>query len=270
MAIFRYLEDLAARSLAKSALLSKFAVKVRNQASRVIAYHLGESPHPERNGEFELLRCLAPHVRTFIDVGANVGSWSQFMMDHSSAEGYLFDASAQCANALRLRFQGQRFAIKESAVSDFNGFSRFAEEAGFGETSSLADAASNSTGSEIRYRMVPVTTLDAEFPAPVSIDLLKIDTEGFDLKVMKGATSLLSRTRFVQFEYNSSWVYAGSSLYEAQLFCAELGFTIYLVRSTGIHPFRRDFWGEYFGYSNFFLCRQTDVDIVRSLLRDPI
>jgi hypothetical protein len=102
------------------------------------------------------------------------------------------------------------------------------------------------------------------------IDFLKIDTEGFDLKVLKGGASMLARTRFVQFEYNSRWVYAGSSLYEAIHFMPELGFSMYLVRSTGLHPFRYEFWRDYFGYSNFFLCRPEDLEIVRPLLRGPI
>jgi len=270
MKMFRWLEDWAARCAARSSLLAKLAVKVRNQSNRVIAYHLGQSAHWDTNGEFALLECVTPYVKTFIDVGANVGEWSQFMMDQGATQGYLFDASAQCAAALRTRFQGRNCTVKEAAVSEAVGTAQFAEEEGFGETSSLTSSPTPDSHGEVRYRTVPVTTLDAEFPAPATIDFLKIDTEGFDLKVLKGAASLLARTRFVQFEYNSSWVYAGSSLYEAIHFLPELGFSMYLVRSTGLHPFRYEFWRDYFGYSNFFLCRPEDLEIVRPLLRGPI
>ena len=117
-----------------------------------------------------------------------------------------------------------------------------------------------------------VATLDTEFPASEArrIDFLKIDTEGYDLKVMKGAVDLLSRTRFLQFEYNSFWISVGSSLAEANRFLADLGFSVVLVRSTGLHPVRYEFWNDYFRYSNFFAYRQADHELVRGLLRDPI
>jgi FkbM family methyltransferase len=166
MITFRWLEDWAARFVAKSSLLAKMAVKVRNQSNRVIAYHLGQSAHSDANGEFALLDCVAPHVRTFVDVGANVGEWSEFMLDRGATQGFLFDASAQCAVALKARFQGRNCIVKEAAVSEAVGTAQFAEEAGFGETSSLAGSPAPDSRGEISYRTVPVTTLDAEFPAP--------------------------------------------------------------------------------------------------------
>jgi FkbM family methyltransferase len=270
MNTFRWAEDWAARTVARSTLLSKLAVKVRNQSDRVIAYHLGQSAHWDANGEFALLECLLPEVKAFVDVGANVGEWSQFMMDHGAVQGFLFEPSAQCAQALRTRFAEMKCVVKEAAMSDSVGTAQFAEECGCGETSSLIKSPTQEERGNVHTRTVRVTTLDAEFPAPAMIDFLKIDTEGFDFKVLKGASSLLERTRFVQFEYNASWVYAGSSLYEAIQFLPSLGFSMYLVRSTGLHPFRYEFWGDYFGYSNFFLCREADLDVVRPLLRAPV
>jgi FkbM family methyltransferase len=55
------------------------------------------------------------------------------------------------------------------------------------------------TGMVGEEREIPVTTLDQllnenEFPAPIG---LKIDTEGFELEVIEGASRLLERTLFV-------------------------------------------------------------------------
>ena len=58
-------------------------------------------------------------------------------------------------------------------------------------------------------RRVPVTTVDNELSARgwQDVDFLKIDTEGYDLNVLLGASDLLARkgVKVVQFEYNATW-----------------------------------------------------------------
>ncbi len=265
----RALENSVQRLLAKSRTAAKLAVKIRNQADCVIAYHLGESTNSEQNGEFALVEHLSSNVKTYIDVGANIGAWSECMVKHASCNGFLFEPSGQCVKVLKERFRERNVVIRDVAVSDQIGTAQFAEERNCGEKSSLSETRADS--GSIQYREVLVTTLDTEFAAPeLRIDFLKIDTEGYDLKVMKGATNLLSRTRFLQFEYNSYWIAVGSSLSEASRFLSKLGFSIFLVRSTGLHPLRYEFWNDYFRYSNYFACRSADLEVVRPLLRDPI
>lgn len=264
------LQDSIHRFLAKSQAAARLAVKIRNQANCVIAYHLGETANSNENGEFSVIEHLSSYVNTFIDVGANVGEWSDHMLKHSSANGFLFEPSTLCVSRLQERFRNNPVVIRPVAVSDIIGTAMFAEENDYGEGSSLAEARNDK---QAQLKEVRISTLDAEFPAAGdinSVDFLKIDTEGYDLKVMKGATALLARTRFLQFEYNSHWVSVGSSLSEASRFLRGLGFSLFLVRSTGLHPMCYEFWNDYFRYSNFFACRPADYDCVRSLLRKPI
>jgi hypothetical protein len=47
---------------------------------------------------------------------------------------------------------------------------------------------------------VPVTTLDALFPDLLHCDLLKIDVEGAELAVLRGASRLLKKTRQILIE----------------------------------------------------------------------
>jgi FkbM family methyltransferase len=267
--MLRAVENSVHRLLARSNVASAVAVKIRNQANCVIAFHLGETANSDKNGEFALVRHLAPHTKVFIDVGANVGSWSHYVLAHSSAKGFLYEPSLQCFAALKDRFRNSNIEIRNVAVSDSPGFSLFAEEENFGETSSLA--ASRKSGDTTRTRSVPVVTLDQDFASTdLPIDFLKIDSEGYDLKVLKGAAALLSRTRFLQFEYNSYWIPVGSTLADARRFLDSLGFSLYLIRSTGLHPLRYDFWNDYFRYSNYFACRPADIGIIRPLIKQPI
>jgi hypothetical protein len=102
------------------------------------------------------------------------------------------------------------------------------------------------------------------------MDYVKIDTEGFDLKVIQGALGLLSRTRFLQFEYNAHWLFAGSSLYQAFSILRDQGFEVYLIRNTGLHPLQYEVWGDYFRYSNYFACRAPDSAHIQPLIREAI
>jgi FkbM family methyltransferase len=266
--MMKSLQNSVHRLLGKSPMAAKLAVKLRNQANCVIACHLGETPDPKGNGEFMLVEHLGPCVSTFIDVGANIGEWSEQMLKHSNSKGFLFEPSSLCVRRLEERFRNRDVVIRGAAVSDEAGTALFAEEDHCGEGSSLAEARDND---DARRREVTVTTLDTEFAdSGYQCDFLKIDTEGYDLKVMKGAVSLLSRTRFVQFEYNSHWISVGSSLAEATRFLAGLGFSIFLVRSTGLHPLRYEFWSDFYRYSNFFACRPADLDRLRALIRPAI
>ena len=79
--------------------------------------------------------------------------------------------------------------IVNAAVGDQSGEMPFFEEEGSGETSSLAPGVRLAPGIE---RTVPVTTLDEELAQSRSrtVDFCKVDAEGFDLRVMKGARSL--------------------------------------------------------------------------------
>ncbi len=65
------------------------------------------------------------------------------------------------------------------------------------------DDSQNRVDPEISEGNVPMETLDhlfSEETLPGSLDLLKIDVEGFELPVLKGALKLLRRTRCVLFE----------------------------------------------------------------------
>jgi FkbM family methyltransferase len=269
----KYVQNAAHHLLSKSSVTTKLCVKLRNQANCVIAYHLGESPDSSQNGEFALLDCVAPHCETFVDVGANVGNWTKYFIQRAQKPscGYLFEPSVQCAEQLKREFRGQNITIQNIALADSQGEAMFAEIENFGEHSSLLPH--EGVGEAKKFHLVPVSTLDDEMGNRVKfIDFLKIDTEGFDLKVMRGAGKLLGggRIRFLQFEYNAPWLGAGSSLIEAINYLSEFGYKAYLIKSSGIHPINYSIWGDYFRYSNYFACRDEHLSAAASLIRSKI
>ena len=115
-------------------------------------------------------------------------------------------------------------------------------------------------GSEqCRVEEVRLTTLD-EFcrdEGLASISLLKIDAEGHDIEVLKGALDLLGRGRIrvIQFEYNHRWIVARHFLRDAFQLLEPLGYQLGKVTPMGVEFYRA--WHrelETFHEANYVAC----------------
>lgn len=164
-----------------------------------------------------------------------------------------FEPSDSAAHRLAERFrQEPRVEIVRVAVADAPGRRSFFQEPDAGETSSLARE--NTTGRAQR-RVVDVTTIDAEAERMGidRVDMLKVDCEGFDLAVLRGAERLLGagRVRLIQFEYNEPWRHAGATLSAALALLIRHGYGIRAVTPNGPREFDYAGFGETFTYANF-------------------
>jgi hypothetical protein len=131
--------DLLHRTLSKSSICSRACAKIRNQANCVVGYHLGESADGSKNGEFHLIDVLAPSCNTFVDVGANVGNWTEHFLRKKTATGFLFEPSQQCISVLEAKFKDKPITLRNVAVGDYSGFISFVEEENCGEGSSILE-----------------------------------------------------------------------------------------------------------------------------------
>jgi FkbM family methyltransferase len=260
--------------LGRSEIATRLAVLFRNQCQGIIKYHLGESPNASGNGEEWLIRLVAPSARTFVDVGANVGAWSKRFTEHMAAgcKGLLFEPSASASARLVETFKAQPgIQVVASALSDSPGETTFWEEPDSGETSSLVQGFSNP---KAIGRTVRVTTLDRELAAREwsHVSFVKIDAEGFDLHVLRGAAQALrSQTiEMLQFEYNAPWAAAGSTLGEAYRLLAACDYEIFLLKSTGLYTLNYDRYGEYYRYSNFVAASPSGQTRLRDAVRGVI
>jgi Methyltransferase FkbM domain len=132
------------------------------------------------------------------------------------------------------------------------GSSVFFEEPGGGETASLVAGVSRA---DAIPRTVEVSTVAAAVHEArlEHVDVLKIDAEGADLAVLRGAEPLFAERRVgaVQFEYNWSWAAGGATLGGALSFLERFGLTCFVVRLDRLEPFSYARYGEYFGLTNF-------------------
>lgn len=247
--------DRLQRAAARWPTAVRAAEKLRNQAEAIMGYSLAETPHAEENGERLLLEMVAERIESFVDVGANVGDWSDLIVAGvaQAAEGLLFEPNPAAAARLRKRFSGNpRVEVIEVALSDKIGRARFSQEANCGEASSLVNAPRDPAFTSID---VDTATLDGVLRGKrwSHVDFLKIDAEGHDFNVMVGARDLLARraVRFLQFEYGGFWAKNGSTLGRAIDFLSEFGYETRVITPRGPRQYLYETFREFYRYCNF-------------------
>ena len=244
--------DYVQRAFGRFALTTSLAVRVRNQANAVIAYRIARSHNLETSGEKWLAGVVSVPHSVFVDVGANRGEWTSMWLaaDPTPALGVLFEPSASAIQALRPILEANlSLRLVTKGVSDEPGRLPFLEEPDAGEQSSFV----HPSVSELAPVLRDVTTLDIELSDVPRIHFLKIDVEGLDLHVLRGARTLLARRAVdvIQFEYGRAWAAAGSTLAGAFSLLNRFGYETYLLRPDGLWRFDCHKYGEFFGYANF-------------------
>lgn len=155
-----------------------------------------------RQWDPELLRVAGRLVRPadcVWDVGANVGLFAMAARHHSGAGGKVvaMEADHDAVSLLfaTARHSGDGLTVLPIAVSDEDGFVRFAIAKRARAANAIEGFGSTQTGGVLETRTLPSRSLDSlidHFPAP---NVLKIDVEGAELAVLRGASRLLAHSR---------------------------------------------------------------------------
>jgi len=174
---------------------------------------------PATNGEYWLVDQMLPLVppdSLVLDIGAYEGEWTAYVLRAASVLGrslhlIAFEPSTTTRSMLANRFaHEQRVEVLGTALSAESGHAFFyANFAGSG-TSSLHAASGD------QQERVAVTTLD-DFLGQRQVRQIafaKIDVEGSDALVLKGARRTLAagQIELLQFEYNWRWLLNSMSL----------------------------------------------------------
>ena len=257
----------AYRRLARSRRVARAAVGGRNIQNALLAQPLAHGIEAERNRDAPLANPALADDRLVFDVGAHVGDWTGAARAAAPAleRVVAYEPTRAGAEQLRGRFSGEpRVEIVEAAVSDSAGEMTFYEEPGVGEGSSLLAGHSRPDAVESR---VAVVTVDDELERLGSerIDFLKIDAEGFDLHVLRGAAGALERhaVGVIQFEYNEPWLQALALL-------SGHGYETFLLKASGLHPYDMPTYGELFAYANFVAFAPGRSAAFAQMVRPPL
>jgi FkbM family methyltransferase len=153
----------------------------------------------------ELLRVTSALVKrndTVWDIGANVGLFAKSAAYLAGPEGRVIAIEPDTDAQVLLN---RTFAVREPeeatvivvpvAVSDHVGWETFSISMRARASNSLLGFGSSSTGGVLENRTVSTVTLDsllAQFPPP---NVMKIDIEGAEAKVMRGGEKMLETVR---------------------------------------------------------------------------
>lgn len=192
---------------------------------------------------FELITNDAP---VLIDVGAHVGEYTaRFLARFHDGRAYCFEPVQAHFDLLQEAVRHEnRAELLQYALSDFEGEATIYRDA---EVSGLASLSKRrldhlSISMDIE-ESAKVTTLDA-FASQRGldhVDLLKLDVEGHELKVLQGATELFAshRVEMVQFEFGGCNLDTRTNLQDFYSFMARYGFCMYVITRYGLQRIER-------------------------------
>lgn len=136
-----------------------------------------------------------------VDVGAHEGKLLNHMLQYAPAgDHWAFEPLPVMAQALQRSHPTVH--VRQSAVSDYSGRARFAHIKDLPARSALHKPGKSEDTARADVFEVEVTTLDKVLPDDYVPSLIKIDVEGAELAVLRGAARLLESARpLVVFEH---------------------------------------------------------------------
>lgn len=205
------------------------------------------------------------------DVGANQGDWTLALMEtfekagrnSDRLEAHVFEpvptTHERLTKCLNIRRRGN-VHINSVAASDRTGTLDMVLMSDTGGTNSLVyDKAM--VRQALGFVSVPVTTIDlyCKGAGIEHIHILKCDTEGHDLSVLRGATYMLGSGRIdvFQFEYNHRWIAARAFLKDVFDLIENFPYLLGRITPTGVEIF--DSWHpelERYYQSNYAIIRE--------------
>jgi len=195
------------------------------------------------NGEAIVQKVARGLVEPLVfDVGSHYGEWSESLLSQpgSGLTLHAFEPSAHSAAKAR-DVIGDRGEVHQFALSDKSGVGSLQivhEGAGSNSVVPFTEVGRASGETED----IKLSTID-EFCASHGINrvsLLKIDAEGHDLAVLRGATEMLRSQAIdlIQFEYNHRWIDARVFVLDAFQLLEGYGYRLGKVTPRGIETYK--------------------------------
>jgi FkbM family methyltransferase len=163
-------------------------------------------------------------IATVIDVGANQGQYRNFLRDRVGFKGHIhsFEPIPELAAELTEWAKSDRhWSIHPVALGAGSGEIQInvmahTEFSSVHQPTATVDSATDRMNTVVRTIRVPVITLDSMFAGTNGLKhtYLKIDTQGFDLEVLKGAEETVSEIHALQTEVSFRPIYKGAPDFE--------------------------------------------------------
>ena len=206
------------------------------------------------NGELRVARECLPDSDVVIDVGAHTGQWATHALCVNP------NLNLFCIEPLRANFEtllqnSKLSSAKCSQVALGSSHQDLLMDRG---TQSIHRVVSKDTEKTMQM------TLD-DFLSRENlsfVDYLKIDVEGHEFEVLKGARKALSHGRIkrIQFEYGPEWIFARVQLRDVFRFLEKHRFVMHHIRpSSTTRVDQYSSWLENYRYKNFLAIHSTEL-----------
>ncbi len=203
---------------------------------------------PGSSAEAALQKMLAVHrINLIVDVGANTGQFGELLRE-GGYTGRIVSFEPLSAARRKLTAAAARDPLWEvappMAIGDADGEIQINVAGNSVSSSALPMLKSHAEAAPasvyVGTETVPLRTLDSvvdPYVRPDTVMFLKIDTQGYEDRVLRGARSVLSRTQGLQLELSLVPLYEGQKLFAELL--AELhaaGFELWNMTAAFIEP----------------------------------
>jgi FkbM family methyltransferase len=158
---------------------------------------------------------------SIVDVGGSEGlTATMFAGNLKNNKVYVFEPIKQ--NYLKILEKSKRFSNivpvnkalgNESGKTTINIASRVSSSSIFSLNSNPESEIFSEILKKVSAEEIIISRLESEIPSDEKISILKIDVQGYELEVLKGAGNRISETAFVILEMNNHEGYKGSPKY---------------------------------------------------------
>ena len=186
-----------------------------------------------RRTDVILAQKYTPVGGTMIDVGGNIGSIAIPVAEHVGPSGavHIFEPSPKFFTIITKNITLNNFSKRITAHQVALGAQT--------DTVYLNESVADDTTNHIATTgtAVPQDTLDSFTNSLPQIDFLKIDVEGYELEVLKGATATLAKTKCLYIEFIPSQLVRAGSEPQEVLTLLNKHFDIFFETKEGRTPF---------------------------------
>lgn len=191
---------------------------------------------PDQEYSFKSLKKLSYQPKLVLDIGAYEGNWAtSFLTVFPKAKILMLEGQKSKKDILRQKSAANkqlefRIALLGSAEQEV--------EFNIYETASSVLKEDNETGAKVEIRTLTTLdqlTINTPFAQP---DFIKIDTQGYELEILKGAEKTMQYAEFVLLEVSLIDIYKGCPLVaEVMAFMQAKSFVLYDICSLMRRPF---------------------------------
>lgn len=165
------------------------------------------APHGKHHMETVAAIMLISNIHTLIDVGANAGTFAMFKAVIPKLNVHAFEPNMDMVRVLEdnIRIHGVDIHVHPFGLSNTTGCATLAIDPTHSGLSVISSAPTRFPIARAHMQPIEVRTLDSmSFDFEPYTSMLKIDTEGHELFVLRGGTEFLKTSRpYIFMEWNT-------------------------------------------------------------------